>query len=85
MLYLLVFIVIHFAEVMSNVTGREYHSHPQYIVVNNFKPGQNPSTDSALVALENECRKPVTLFEYKPVTLFEYKPTIHPEMMLLDP
>lgn len=70
------FLVIFFAQVLTTVMQKEYFCHHQFVVARNSKRDANPSTDTALVALENDRRKPDVLYEYKP--------RVHPDMAMVS-
>lgn len=65
------FFVISFADALMKNLNKVYYYHNQYTVAKTSNAGANPSTDSAIVSLENEHRIPEVLYEYKPVMDFD--------------
>ena len=63
-----------FATVLSKELAKNFFYQNQYVVARNSKPGNNPSTDTAVLILNGNYKKIV----------YGYKPVVHPTMDGVD-
>ena len=64
-----------FATVVSKELAKNFSYQNQYVVARNSNPGNNPSTDTAVLILNGN---------YKPKIVYEYKPVVHHTMDGVD-
>ena len=67
-------LIVLFCEVLSSALVLTFKCHPQRTVAKNMSPGQNPSTDVALVM---RVRASTPDSKYISKILYEYKPRVH--------
>ena len=65
-------LIVYFSKMLSHTLDASYKCHPQRTVAKNINPGQNPSTDVALILKE---RDDVSV-KYISRVLYEYKPAV---------
>lgn len=75
---LLTVLLAYFGDVLSEQHGLLYKCHPQRNVAKNSNPGQNPSTDIAIIL------KCLTGDSYISKVLYEYKPSVASFLAILD-
>ncbi len=73
-------LLVYFGNMLSHTMGGTYKCHPQRTVAKNTNPGQNPSTDIALILKERNVASP----HYISRVLYEYKPRIHQRILLIN-
>ena len=66
------YLIVYFSKILSPTLDASYKCHPQRTVAKNINPGQNPSTDVALILKE---RDDVSV-KYISRVLYEYKPAV---------
>ena len=71
-------LVVHFGQFLSRKLNATYKCHPQRTVAKNTNPGQNPSTDVAIVL------RALTGDTYISKVLYEYKPRVHHLLAMVD-
>ena len=73
-------LVVFFGKKLSEALDRTYKCHPQRVVARNANPGQNPSTDVAIII---RLRDGVSS-DYVSKVLYEYKTSVHAVLGMVE-
>ena len=75
-------LLVFIGKMLSSTLGGTYKCHPQHTVAKNTNPGQNPSTDVAMILRERTGASASS--DYISKVLYEYKPALPPSIQLIE-